>query len=254
MIDIHALRRVARMKGLTNMGHAEKDYFQEILLLGVSRESPGLVFKGGTALYKFHGLGRFSEDLDFSGQVGMREVEKILSYLKDFGYDSEVSSRKEVRGKLLTYAVKGFLYRGTAQTLARIRMDVNPDSEVVLEPEYRMMYPLYPDLPSFGLRVMSPAEMAAEKTRALIMRAKARDAFDLWFLISMGTAIDAGLVDRKLKLYGVKADSRLLDRALDKCRRNWNNELRPMVPAAPDYDSVEESIRRAFPTGGRVKD
>jgi len=251
VIDIHALKRIARMKGLTNMGHAEKDYFQEILLLGVSRESPGLVFKGGTALYKFHGLGRFSEDLDFSGRAGQRDLEKILSYLRDFGYESEVSSRNEARGKLLTFSVKGFLYRGTAQTLARIRMDVNPDSEVVLEPEYRMMYPLYPDLPPFGLRVMSLTEMAAEKMRALLIRAKARDAFDLWFMIGKGIAIDAGLLDRKLELYNMKAGAKLLDRALEKAQRSWNNELRPMVTAAPDYHSVEQTIRGAFQAIGR---
>ena len=68
MIDQETLRRVARTKGISNLSYAEKDYFQEIVMLGISREAPELAFKGGTALYKFHGLNRFSEDLDFSGQ------------------------------------------------------------------------------------------------------------------------------------------------------------------------------------------
>ena len=225
MIDIAALRRVARLKGLSNLGFAEKDYFQEIILLGVSREAPGLVFKGGTALYKFFGLNRFSEDVDFSGMAGKRDVDRICRYLEDFGYGAEYAQVKQARSRLLTFAIKGFLYRGTPQSLARVRMDVNPDSEVILEPGFRMLHSLYPDIPAFGLNVMAPEEMAAEKARALLVRSRSRDAFDIWFLIGRGVKIDVGLVDRKLKLYDVGRTAAAVDAALQKCRGNWKKEL-----------------------------
>lgn len=246
MIDLSALRRVARMKGLSNLGFAEKDYFQEIILLGVSREAPGLVFKGGTALYKFFGLDRFSEDVDFSGKAGKRELDRICGYLESFGYGAEYAQVKQERSRLLTFAIKGFLYRGTPQSMARVRMDIDPESEVVLEPEFKVLYPLYPDIPSFGLRVMAPMEMAAEKARALLVRARSRDAFDLWFLAGRGVKIDLGLVDQKLKMYGLKRTSAAIDRALRQCRLNWKKELVPMAPGAPEFSVVEKAVRTAL--------
>ncbi len=246
MIDIEALRRVARMKGLSNLGFAEKDYFQEIILLGVSREAPGLVFKGRTALYKLFGLNRFSEDVDFSGKAGKRELDGICGYLENFGYSAEYAEVKQARSLLLTFAIKGFLYRGTPQSMARVRMDINPESEVVLEPEFRLLFPLYPDIPTFGLRVMAPAEMAAEKARALLVRARSRDAFDIWFLVNRGVKVDLGLVDRKLKMYDVKRTAAAMDAALRKCRGNWKKEILPMAPGAPDFGAVEKVVRKAM--------
>ena len=250
MIDLSALRRVARMKGLSNLGFAEKDYFQEIILLGVSREAPGLVFKGGTALYKFFGLNRFSEDVDFSGKAGKREFDRICAYLENFGYGAEYAQVKQARSWLLTFAIKGFLYRGTPQSLARVRMDVNPDSEVVLEPGFRMLHSLYPDIPAFGLNVMAPEEMAAEKARALLVRARSRDAFDIWFLVNRGVGVDLELVDRKLELYGIQRTYDAIDAALRKCRANWKKELLPMAPGAPDFGVVEKAVRKALLPGG----
>lgn len=246
MIDIGALRRVARMKGLSNLGFAEKDYFQEIILLGVSREAPGLVFKGGTALYKFLGLNRFSEDLDFSGRTHKRELDRVCAYLEDFGYGAEYVVDRAARGALLTFAVKGFLYRGTPQSLARVRMDINPDEAAVVAPEFRVLYSLYPDIPSFGLRVMAAQEMAAEKARALLVRARPRDAFDLWFLANRGVKIDPGLLDRKLASIDVRLTAAGLDRALQKCRSGWKKELVPMAPGAPAFDVVEKAVRKAL--------
>jgi len=251
VIDIAALRRVARMKGLSNLGFAEKDYFQEIILLGVSREAPGLVFKGGTALCKFFGLGRFSEDVDFSGMAGKRESDRILRYLEDFGYGAEYVEARAARSRLLTFAIKGFLYRGTPQSMARVRMDINPESEVALEPVFRVIYPLYPDLPSFGLRVMAPEEMAAEKARALLVRSRARDAYDLWFLAGRGIRADAGLIDRKLGMYKLERTPAAVGSALRRCRFNWKRELLPMAPGAPDFDAVEKAVRSVLlPDGG----
>ena len=81
MIDFDTLKKIAKIKGINNIGFAEKDYFQELILLGISREAPELVFKGGTALYKMHGLNRFSEDLDFSGEIKKRNKQGSLDFL-----------------------------------------------------------------------------------------------------------------------------------------------------------------------------
>ncbi len=62
MISIDELKKMAKIKGLS-LGNAEKDYLIDIVLLLISRNTKDeLVFKGGTCLYKFHNLDRFSED------------------------------------------------------------------------------------------------------------------------------------------------------------------------------------------------
>jgi predicted nucleotidyltransferase component of viral defense system len=49
----------------------EKHYLQSLILTIVS-DYP-LVFKGGTYLWLFHGLNRFSEDLDFTAKGTLKK-------------------------------------------------------------------------------------------------------------------------------------------------------------------------------------
>jgi predicted nucleotidyltransferase component of viral defense system len=241
MIDMQELRRVARTKSITNMSHAEKDYFQEILLLAVSREVPDLVFKGGTALYKLHGLDRFSEDLDFTGAIGERETQTIAGYLDNFGYPTEVVKDKPKTGLLLTFVTEGFLYQGTPQSLARVRMDVS-EGEILLDTEWRQLFPQYPDIPSFRLRTMSLREIITEKVRAMVVRKKARHAYDVWFLLNKGVEFDKKLAQKKLDMYELKLGKKLLSKALGDIEKIWNKELRALVASPPDFATVKKEI------------
>ena len=186
MIDMKELRRVARIKGITNMSYAEKDYFQEILMLGVSREAPDLIFKGGTSLYKFHNLDRFSEDLDFTGSITNKTIDKLISYLRDFGYPTEVKIDRPKSGLLLTFVTEGFLYKGTPQSLGRVQMDIS-EGELISDAEWKQFFPVYPDIPSFRMKLMALDEIMSEKFKALVVRRKARDAYDIWFLLNEGS-------------------------------------------------------------------
>ncbi len=242
VIDLETLRRVARTKGISNMGFAEKDYFQEILLLGVSREAPELVFKGGTALYKLHGLDRFSEDLDFSGKIAERQAKRISSYLDHFGYPSKVSLKKVKSGTLLKIAGEGLLFQGSPETMARVQVDLSRRESVEMEPEWLTFFSLYPDIPSFRLRTMAVEEMLAEKVRGLMMRMKARDAYDIWFLFGKGVCVDPSLVEKKLKMYGITLDEVSLAKTLDECQKEWKRELRPLIATPPEFEVVRESI------------
>ncbi len=243
MIDQETLRRVARTKGISNLSYAEKDYFQEIVMLGVSREAPELAFKGGTALYKFHGLNRFSEDLDFSGEIGERDARRISSYIENFGYGTELSMRESATGALLTFITEGFLFQGTPESLARVQMDVSQGSPL-RDPEWTPFFSLYQDIPSFRLNVMAQEEIMAEKVRALLVRRKARDAHDIWFLLSKGVEMDPSLVEEKLKPYDMELGPELLNEALEECGGNWQRELRPLMAETPDFETVSNEIRK----------
>ena len=216
MIDNETLKRIAKTKGINNIGFAEKDYFQEIVLLGISREAPGLVFKGGTSLYKLHGLNRFSSDLDFSGKINEPTARKIAQYITDFGYDTEVLTKTVKSGILITFVTQGFLFQGRLESFARVQMDVN-DVKVELDPVWPQFFSLYPDIPSYKLQAMALEEVAAEKVRALLVRTKARDAYDIWFILSKDVTIDSALVRKKLRSYNLELNKGTLQRALKAC-------------------------------------
>jgi predicted nucleotidyltransferase component of viral defense system len=243
MIDLPTLRKIARTLGLTNLGFAEKNYFQDILLLAVSREAPDLLFKGGTALYKLHGLERFSEDLDFHGRISASTLNRLARYLGDFGFPAEVEHKIIKGGTLAKFSVRGLLYQGTAQTLARIRFDVSHLDILPPNAEWKTCFPLYGDIPAFRIQALVIEEMLAEKVRALLVRSKARDAYDVWFLLVKGVPLDGGLVARKMEIYKRRFDARALERALGVVRTNWKSELGTMVPRLPDFGTVADAIR-----------
>jgi predicted nucleotidyltransferase component of viral defense system len=243
MIDIQELRKVARAKGLSNMSYAEKDYFQEILLLGVSREAPELVFKGGTALYKLHGLDRFSEDLDFTGAITRKQIRALAGYLDDFGYPTKVVQNKPKNGMLLTFVSEGFLFQGTSESMARVQMDISP-GELLLDAEWNQVFPLYPDIPSFRVRAMSLREMFSEKVRAMIVRKKARDAYDLWFMLNKGVEFERKLTQKKLDMYELRFSKMVLADALVEVEAAWNRELKMLMASPPEFGAVKAAIMR----------
>ncbi|MHA1185883.1 MAG: nucleotidyl transferase AbiEii/AbiGii toxin family protein [Candidatus Heimdallarchaeota archaeon] len=57
MISRLELTRIAELKHLT-IRNTERDYLLELLLYALSDDRRSLVFKGGTALYKFYNLNR----------------------------------------------------------------------------------------------------------------------------------------------------------------------------------------------------
>ncbi|MFA5771696.1 MAG: nucleotidyl transferase AbiEii/AbiGii toxin family protein [Thermoplasmata archaeon] len=246
MIDIETLKKIARTKGIKSMGYAEKDYFQEIIMLGVSREAPELVFKGGTALYKFHNLDRFSEDLDFSGKIGRLAIRRVASYLENFGYKASVSAKEMGSATLLTFTINGFLYQGTPESAARIRMDISSENAPALKTEWLQFFSLYQDIPAFRLQLLDLKEVLSEKVSALITRKKTRDAYDIWFLLGRGVSVDAALIDKKLKLYGAKLNEAALNAALDECERDWDKELTLMMTNGIKFGGVRRRIREAL--------
>ena len=84
MIDRKELEEYAKIKGL-NLGQAEKDYVQTIMLFILYQKyGRELVFKGGTALNKCFNLDRFSQDIDFTSAVPDDFNKTILRLRKVF--------------------------------------------------------------------------------------------------------------------------------------------------------------------------
>ncbi len=244
MLDKKTILKVSRIKGILNQDNASKDYFQEILLLAISREYPELVFKGGTCLCKFHGLDRFSEDIDLNGRFNDDGPEKLGEYLKDFGYVNTVRTRKMRTGYLSEFKIRGFLYNGEDVSMTRVRLDVSTKDRTTLPPISSTYRPLYPDIPSFTIFTMDTSEVLSEKVRTLFQRSKSRDLYDLDFLIQKGTPVDTGLIMSKMKVNDIVPEDASLIGSLVKIERKWKLELGPVLGRIPPFQEIKERVLR----------
>ena len=113
--------------------NALKEIMQEIALLGLSRQKffDKAAFYGGTALRIAHGLGRFSEDMDFT-LLQNKNSFNITQYLK--GIEDEFSSfglglSSEKRHKSVETTIdSAFLKANTLEYLLQIEGLNNPAS------------------------------------------------------------------------------------------------------------------------------
>jgi predicted nucleotidyltransferase component of viral defense system len=83
---------------------------------------------------------------------------------------------------------------------------------------------------------------AHEKMRALLVRNKPRDLYDLWLLRGQGVQPDRALIERKLALYGMAWEPAILQEALQRARADWERDLRPLLPQFVPYETVRAGI------------
>ncbi|MBM3199408.1 nucleotidyl transferase AbiEii/AbiGii toxin family protein [Candidatus Woesearchaeota archaeon] len=252
MISLDGLKSIAKLKGIKNIGFAEKDYLLEISLLSVSRNTKDeLIFKGDTCLYKFYKLDRFSEDLDFTLRKPLDIdvlIKKIIADLASFGIEAEVKEKKKVQNSImLTIRAKGLLYDGRPQSLSSFGIDMNTASSIDTEPILANYSPLYPDIPSFTILIMPEQEILAEKARAIMTRNKARDVYDFWFLLKKGIGFDTALVRKKFRYYRQEWDEKLFIKKVEEKKKIWEKEILPLVPSVPDFNEVKSLILEKLP-------
>jgi len=242
MISKEALKEYARTKGY-NLGQAEKDYFQEIILFVLYQEfGKELVFKGGTALTKCYGFNRFSEDLDFncSEEKNFREV--ISAGLKRYYLDFEIDSKKSKESIRIIVRIKGPLYMGQKNSACRVILDINLREKLNLEPNIKRIGIHIEEIPLFDVVVMSEKEILAEKVRALMTRNKARDLYDLYYLLEKGVKIDKKLIDKKLEYYSLIFTKKKFLEAVNLHERIWQGELKHLVNTYPDFKIVKKKV------------
>ncbi len=237
------LEKYSRLRGL-NLGQAEKDYYQSIILFSLyGKFSNELVFKGGTALFKCYGLNRFSEDLDFTISEEKDVMGVITKALDDFGIkyqyktiiDSATSKKYKIR-------IEGPLYKGTERTLCFVTVDVSLREKILLEPNV-ITTGFYMDvIPTFDVYVMKEEEIFAEKIRAIMTRESARDLYDLAFLSKKGVKVDMVVIEKKLELNGLKFGRKKFIGRCKVLHSNWANELRSFVKHVPEF---EECLKEA---------
>ena len=251
-MNLEELKTYAVKRGL-NLGQAEKDYYQTIILFIIyTRASKEIVFKGGTALAKCYGLNRFSEDLDFTVVKKIQTIEHVSKGLNDFGINHQIIKSGNETEKTEKYKIKveGILFAGTEKTKCNITLDFNLREKILLEPKFVTIGYHMDIIPSFDVYVMDEKEILAEKVRALYTRKSARDLYDLAFLIKKGIVPDRRIIDEKLKMYDLKFKKTEFISKCKELKEIWKNELQSLVRNVPDFketlELVEANLNRSI--------
>ncbi|HEC77284.1 MAG TPA: nucleotidyl transferase AbiEii/AbiGii toxin family protein [Thermoplasmatales archaeon] len=230
-----------------NLGQIEKDYIQHMFLINLYRRIGNeLVFKGGTALQKCYGLNRFSEDLDFAlfKIISFDEViNRTIKGMNLFGCEADFKKLKEDEIAIsFQIRARGPLYDGREKSLTYIRIEISKREKILLPVLKKDVVPIYRDLPPYLISVMNPSEIMAEKVRAIITRDRARDIYDLYFLLRKKIKTGIGLIEEKLLYYNVEFDIDTFLISVERKEKLWYNELNQLIPNVPDFQVVKKEI------------
>ena len=248
MLEKEEIQRIADIKGLS-LKNTEKDYLLEITLFVLFNEvGKKLAFKGGTALYKLHSLNRFSEDLDFTLVSHKIEINKLLTKiirkLSDIGINGrskeiiDHKNQKNIRLELI-----GPLFDGNPKNICLISMNISLKEKPLYELEQRKIFSQYTDIPAFDVFIMAIDELLAEKMRALLTRNKARDVYDVWFLLNKGAHLNIKDVNKKLKLYNKIFSKKFFLEKIDEKKKSWAMDLKNLIIGElPGFHKIRKEI------------
>lgn len=245
MLTRSQLQRLAQRANI-GLQAQERDYLQHLILFLLYRRSQALIFKGGTAIRLVHQGNRYSEDLDFNSQLEVESIsplwQKTVEHLQDFGIEAEVRNawQSEV-GYSFDVSYQGPLFDGRPRTKGKIRVDINLRHEEV-EAHTVLVNSPYEDLRPFVVTVLKPEHLFAEKVRALLVRRKARDLYDIWFLMQQGISVRKDLIERKLLLYDLKLTPNVWNEAVQNAGQGWERDLLPILPQWVGWAEVAEQL------------
>lgn len=163
-------------------------YYMMQVLLAIFRHpqlSSLLAFKGGTSLMMFHGLSRFSTDLDFN----------LLDASKTKYVYNELHNLLLKYGTIDDEAMKFYgpifvLNYGKGERMLKVE---------VSNREYPNHYEVR-SLLGTDIRVMTLSDMFAHKLCALGERVTPRDIYDVWFFLQNRTEINAEIVQLRTNM------------------------------------------------------
>jgi predicted nucleotidyltransferase component of viral defense system len=256
--EIDRWREYALALRFTKPEDAEKDYIQELLLseLFNGKDWANLVFRGGTAISKVYGSGRFSEDLDFI-TIKEADASELETYVKKsierLGLRYHIEYKKVRYRNMLKYSlkIKGPIYAVALNEQAKqtIGIDLNLYERPMLEVLEVDRVPIYDDARPYAANVLSKEELIADKAKAILERTEpvARDLYDMWFLaMKYGIRLDIKLTSRKMLAYG-KRENRLfsmsmLNKKIRQIERIWDKEMGRLILNPPSYKKVVSEL------------
>lgn len=252
MIDDTRLRMLARQTGVT-AGLAEKNYVNSWILyaLYTSSLADHLVFKGGTALSKLHfpQLWRFSEDLDFTATEPLpnlsQQLETAVTSVENQSGIAFTVTNVHKAGDPIEYVQIDVQYDAILGQRNTTDLDITFNEALAFPPVQHQH--AFEDIPAFDLTAYSVEEIFVEKLRSLYQRARARDYYDIYRLLSQESFDDDAVADAlrtKSRAHNVDLDlaNGIPTDSQEAVRQYWEQALDRLVQQKPAFEDVAYRI------------
>ena len=244
--ELQALREITQEVILASLGRA--GFFNEAL------------FQGGTCLRIFHGLNRFSEDLDFSllkpnpEFVWQTYLDKVIRDVSSFGYDMEATDRQSVDSTVKLAFLKDeavgkilqLQYIGRTSIPKKIRIKLEIDINPPPQSGFQATFIGFPYLAP--VTIQDPTSLFAGKIHALLCSkyVKGRDWYDFFWYTTRKTVVNYRYLQQALQQAGPYKDMHIdVDRAWLK------NALQQKIEQI-DWLKAGQDVRRFLPTSEQI--
>lgn len=233
---------------------ALREMTQEIVLAGLGRTDffQHAGFQGGTCLRIFHGLPRFSEDLDFALKAPDPKftlspyLETMRKELTAFGYALEIDDRSKLDAPVQMAFLKDdsignllkLSYRPASGPLRKLRVKLEVDTRPPAGAAFEISYLDFP-FPS-AATVFDLPSLFAGKIHALLCREyiKGRDWYDFIWYTSRKTPANYVLLSSALNQTGPWKNQEI------QTNRDWCiHELRQKIESI-DWKSARQDVQR----------
>lgn len=217
MISQSAIQNLAQKLQSTEL-NIRREYIQHLFLSYFYQQvdSETIYFKGGTALRIMYQSPRFSEDLDFSSSATtINRIEHILVQtnreIEREGIKIDIKEAKITSGGYL--AIINFLLGN--QEVA-IQLEV---SQRTGKMKGEVITVINDFILPYTIVSLAREQLVEEKIKALLTRQKARDFYDLYFILRARLLLAAG-----------KSDVKKVINLLEKTDIHFEQELKQFLP------------------------
>lgn len=225
MLDVEQLRQFAT-KNQTLEINVLREYCQHLFLsyfYKIEKDTNQILFKGGTALRIVFESPRYSEDLDFSAnKVYMVDslLEELVTSIADENITATVSENSKTTGgyiAFIAFDLPGFIDHPKIKINIQQKEGALQSRSIVVQNQF---------VPPYHLLYLTDEVLVQEKIQAFQARVKARDFFDLYYML--GNDQLRGYVVKNAKMYkGNILDQ--LDRLTDQ---ELKSELSNFLPVS----------------------
>lgn len=195
-----------------------QEYCQHVFLSQFYQlpQSEHVFFKGGTSLRIVFDSPRFSEDLDFSSDLSIKDLQqlfkKTLKAMETFGIKIETLEAKATTGGFLAIFVCELL-----DFSVQLQIEVSRRNRKSLAGEIFSINSEF--IQPYTLYNLKTEKLVAEKNMATLTRKKPRDFFDIYFLLRS-----------RLILPEQKKDLSKIKILIEKSEINFSSELKQFLP------------------------
>jgi predicted nucleotidyltransferase component of viral defense system len=234
--------------GKTASTHPElafREVAQEILLSALAQTDffNRAAFYGGTCLRLFHGLPRFSEDLDFS-LIEKRDDIHLENYFdaireefKIAGFEVIINKKEKkmfgrVESAFLKENTEAYDIKFQTKKTVKVKIELDTDPPLLFNTEQKVLLDPY----SFMTRCVTLPDLFAGKMHALVYRAwkrrvKGRDWFDFEWYVRNEVPLDFKHLQARIKEFNGE------DVSLDDFKSMLRQKL-----ATTDIEAVKEDV------------